>query len=64
MKFKKWLEVSLIIITIILSVRIFMVEESTGCIYLLVILFNIVMIDTYGTIGDKLNAILDEFILK
>ena len=55
MKFKKWVEILLIIITIVEFVSAFFVEDTIGCLILLLTIVNIGLLNEYGGITNELN---------
>lgn len=61
MKLKRWVELILIALVIILSIKMFMVDELIGCLILLVNLVIITILDWYGTLINELNAKLSYF---
>ena len=61
MKLKRWVELILIALVIILSIKMFMVDELIGCLIFLVNALIIVILDWYGTLIDELNAKLSYF---
>lgn len=61
MKLKRWVELILIALVIILSIKMFMVDEMIGCLILVVNLVIITILDWYGTLINELNAKLSYF---
>ena len=61
MKLKRWVELILIALLIILSIKMFMVDELIGCLILVVNLVIITILDWYGTLINELNAKLSYF---
>lgn len=61
MKLKRWVELILIALLIILSIKMFMVDELIGCLILVVNLVIITILDWYGTLIKELNAKLSYF---
>lgn len=61
MKLKRWVELILIALVIILSIKMFMVDELIGCLILVVNLVIITILDWYGTLIKELNAKLSYF---
>lgn len=60
MRLKKWVEIVLIILTIMMFFRMFMVDEIIGYLYLIGIVINLCIIDRYGRIMDKLDNFIKE----
>lgn len=61
MKLKRWLEIALIVLVIILSIKMFMVDEMIGLLIFIVNAILITIIDWYGTLIKELNAKLSYF---
>lgn len=61
MKIKRWLEIALIVLVIILSIKMFMVDEMIGLLIFIVNAILITIIDWYGTLIKELNAKLSYF---
>lgn len=61
MKLKRWLEITLIVLVIILSIKMFMVDEMIGLLIFIVNTILITIIDWYGTLIKELNAKLSYF---
>lgn len=64
MKFKLWFEIILIVLLSILTIVMFLVPDTIGCLICLLNIFIFVLIDTYGTIfnklADKVNGVKHE----
>lgn len=60
MRLKKWVEIVLIILTMMMFFRMFMVDEIIGYLYLIGIVINLCIIDRYGRIMDKLDNFIKE----
>ena len=54
MKFKLWFEIILIVLLSILTIVMFLVPDTIGCLICLLNIFIFILIDTYGTIFSKL----------
>lgn len=61
MKLKRWLEITLVVLVIILSIKMFMVDEMIGLLIFIVNAILITIIDWYGTLIKELNAKLSYF---
>lgn len=61
MKLKRWLEIALIVLVIILSIKMFMVDEMIGLLIFILNAILITIIDWYGTLIKELNAKLSYF---
>lgn len=61
MKLKRWLEIALVVLVIILSIKMFMVDEMIGLLIFIVNVILITIIDWYGTLIKELNAKLSYF---
>lgn len=53
MKLKRWLEIALIVLVIILSIKMFMVDEMIGLLIFVVNAILITIIDWYGTLINE-----------
>jgi len=61
MKLKKWLEIILIALLIILTFKMFMVDEIIGCLIFIVNLIIFIILDYYGTLINELSTKLSYF---
>ena len=61
MKLKRWVELILIVLLIVLSIKMFFVDEMIGCLILIVNVVIICILDWYGTLINELNAKLKFF---
>lgn len=61
MKLKKWVELILIALMVIISIKMFFVDELVGCLLLVLNLIILLILDWYGTLIKELNAKLSYF---
>lgn len=61
MKLKKWVEIILIALLIILSFKMFLVDELIGCVIFIVNSIIICILDYYGTLINELSNKLSYF---
>lgn len=61
MKLKKWVEIILMALLIILTFKMFLVDEIIGCLIFVVNLIIFIILDYYGTLINELSAKLSYF---
>lgn len=61
MKLKRWVELILIALMVIISIKMFFVDEMIACLLLVLNLIILVILDWYGTLIKELNAKLSYF---
>lgn len=61
MKLKRWVELILIALMVIISIKMFFVDEMIACLLLVLNLIILVILDWYGTLIEELNAKLSYF---
>lgn len=61
MKLKKWVEAILIGLLLLLTFKMFMVDEIIGCLIFILNIIIISILDYYGTLINELNAKLSYF---
>lgn len=61
MKLKRWVELILIVLMVIISIKMFFVDEMVACLLIVLNLIILVILDWYGTLINELNAKLSYF---
>lgn len=61
MKLKRWVELILISLMVIISIKMFFVDEMIACLLLVLNLIILLILDWYGTLIKELNAKLSYF---
>lgn len=61
MKLKRWVELILIALMVIISIKMFFVDEMIACLLLVLNLIILLILDWYGTLIKELNAKLSYF---